>query len=139
MLDRIRNLQIVCGAVALGLVLVNAVLGLLLARGVTPVPIPQIVSIMLFAAGVAILVAAPAVKGAVYKRADAEGIQGDLEKVFAAYRKATLMAFALREAGGLIGFTLSILTGNPWWSWGLGGAAVIAMLFDWPQREHLGL
>jgi len=139
MLDRIRNLQIVCGAVALGLVLANTVLGLLLARGVTPGPISQTVSIMLFAAGVALLVAAPAVKGAVYKRADAEGIQGDLGKVFAAYRKATLMAFALREAGGLIGFILSILTGNPWWSWGLGGAAVIAMLFDWPKREHLGL
>jgi hypothetical protein len=137
--DRIRNLQIVCGAVALGLVLVNAVLGLLLARGLAPVPIPQIVSIVLFAAGVALLVAAPAVKGAVYKRADAEGIQGDPGKVFAAYRKATLMAFALREAGGLIGFVLSILTGNPWWSWGLGGAAVIAMLFDWPKREPLEL
>jgi hypothetical protein len=137
MLDRIRNLQIVCGAVVLGLLLVNAVLGLLLARGVTPVP--RTVSIVLFAAALAILVAAPAVKGAVYKRADAEGIQGDLGKVFAAYRKATLMAFALREAAGLIGFVLSILTGNPWWSWGLGGAAVIAMLLDWPKREHLGL
>jgi hypothetical protein len=138
MLDRIRNLQVVCGAVVLGLVLVNAVL--FIVRGkLQPAPIPGIVPIVLFLVGVAILVAAPAVKGAVYKRADAEGIQGDLGKVFAAYRKATLMAFALREAGGLIGFVLSILTGNPWWSWGLGGAAVIAMLFDWPQREHLGL
>ncbi len=139
MLDHIRSLQIVCGAIALGLLLVNAVLGLLLVRGLAQVPIPQIVSIVLFAAAVALLVAAPALKGAVYKRADAEGIHGDLGKVFAAYRKATLMAFALREAGGLIGFILSILTGNPWWSWGLGGAAVIAMLFDWPKREHLGL
>jgi hypothetical protein len=138
MLDRIRNLQIVCGAVALGLVLVN--LALFIVRGkLQPAPIPGIVPIVLFLVGVAILVAAPAVKGAVYKRADAEGIQGDLGKVFAAYRKATLIAFALREAGGLIGFILSILTGNPWWSWGLGGAAVIAMLFDWPKREHLGL
>jgi hypothetical protein len=138
MLDRIRNLQIVCGAVALGLVLAN--LALFIVRGkLQPAPIPGIVPIVLFLVGVAILVAAPAVKGAVYKRADAEGIQGDPGKVFAAYRKATLMAFALREAGGLIGFVLSILTGNPWWSWGLGGAAVIAMLFDWPKREHLGL
>jgi len=139
MLDRIRNLQIVCGAIALGLLLVNAVLLILLARGLTPVPIPKTVSIVLFAAGVALLVAAPAVKGAVYKRADAEGIQGDLGKVFAAYRKATLIAFALREAGGLIGFVLSILTANPWWSRGLGGAAVIALALDWPRREHLGL
>jgi hypothetical protein len=137
--DRVRNLQIVCGAVALGLVLVNAVLGLLRARGLAPAPIPQIVSVLVFAAGVALLVAAPAVKGAVYKRADAEGIHGDLGKVFAAYRKATLIAFALREAGGLIGFILSMLTGNPWWSWGLGGAAVIAMALDWPKRGHLGL
>ena len=139
MLDRIRSLQIVCGAIVLGLLLVNAVLLILLARGLTPVPIPKTVSIVLFAAGVALLVAAPAVKGAVYKRADAEGIQGDLGKVFAAYRKATLIAFALREAGGLIGFVLSILTANPWWSRGLGGAAVIALALDWPRREHLGL
>jgi hypothetical protein len=139
MLDRVRSLQIVCGAIALGLLFVNAVLGLLRARGLAPVPIPQMVSIVLFAAGVALLVAAPAIKGAVYKRADAEGIHGDLGKVFAAYRKATLMAFALREAAGLIGFVLSILTGNPWWSRGLGGAAVIAMAMDWPKREHLGL
>jgi hypothetical protein len=139
MLDRIRSLQIVCGAIALGLFLVNAALGLLLAHGLTPVPIPQTVVLVLFAAAVALLVAAPALKGAVYKRADAEGIHGDLGKVFAAYRKATLMAFALREAAGLIGFVLSMMTANPWWSWGLAGAALIAMFFDWPKREHLGL
>jgi hypothetical protein len=27
----------------------------------------------------------------------------------------------------------------PGWSWGLGGAAVIAMVLDWPKRVHLGV
>ncbi|HEY0514994.1 MAG TPA: hypothetical protein VGH73_24075 [Thermoanaerobaculia bacterium] len=139
MLDRIRNLQIVCGTVVLGLVLVNAILAILLRRGLTPVHLPQTVVFIAFAAAVGLLVAAPAVKGAVYKRADAEGIHGDLGQVFAAYRTATLAAFALRETAGLIGFALAVTTANPWWSWGLGGAAAIAMILDWPKREHLGL
>jgi hypothetical protein len=31
------------------------------------------------------------------------------------------------------------MTANPWWSWGLGGAAAIAMVVDWPKQEHLGI
>lgn len=142
MLDRIRNLQIACGAILLGLVLVNLALFLVLGvlgRKLRPAAIPGAVPVVLFLVGVGLLVAAPAVKGAVYKRVDAEGIHGDLGRVFAAYRTATLAAFALREAAGLLGLVLAVITANPWWCWGLGGAAVVAMLFDWPKKEHLGL
>jgi hypothetical protein len=140
MRDRFRNLHLICGAILGGLVLANLALVILLVRGgLTQAPVPKTLSIILFAIGVAVLVAAPAVKGAVFKRAGAEGFGPDIGKVFAAYQKANLVAFALREAGGLIGFVLALTTANPWWSWGLGGAAVIAMVVDWPRQEHLGV
>jgi hypothetical protein len=93
----------------------------------------------LVAVGLALLVAAPAVKRAIFKRADAEGFDGDAKGRAAAYQKATIVAFALREAGGLIGFVLTAITGSSWWAWGLGGAALIAMAMDWPKRENLGV
>jgi len=93
----------------------------------------------LAAVALALLVAAPSVKRAIFKRAEAEGFDGDPEKRRAAWQKATIVAFALREAGGLIGFVLTAITGNSWWAWGLGGAALIAMAMDWPRREHLGM
>jgi hypothetical protein len=140
MTDRFRQLHILCGAILAGLVLVNAILMFLLASGaIKPEPLPQAVLLILFALALALLVASPAVKGAVFKRIGAEGFSGDQDKNFAAYQTSNIIAFALREAGGLIGFILSLLTANPWWSWGLGGAAVIAMIFDWPKREHLGM
>jgi hypothetical protein len=140
MADRFRQLHVLCGAILAALVLVNAVLIVLLRSGsVTPAPLPQAVPMILFAIALALLVASPAVKGAVFKRIGAEGFGADQEKIFSAYQTSNIIAFALREAGGLIGFILSLLTANYWWSWGLGGAAVIAMIFDWPKREHLGL
>lgn len=138
--DRFRRLQILCFAILMTVGMVNAVLVVLLATGnLDPKPLPANVPIILFTIGLALLVSSGAVKRAVYKRADAEGFDGGLGKVFTAYQTATILAFALREAGGLLGFILSLLAGNPWWSWGLGGAAGVAMLFDWPKREHLGI
>lgn len=138
--DRFRRLQIVCFAILMAVVMVNVVLVVLLTTGnLDPKPVPRSLPIILFTIGLVLLVSSGAVKAAIFKRADAEGFDGDPGKVFNAYQNATLIAFALREAGGLIGFILSLLTGNPWWSWGLGGAAVIAIIFDWPKRERLGI
>jgi tellurite resistance protein TehA-like permease len=137
--ERFRRLQILCFAILMSVVMVNVVLMILLiSEGLQPKPVPPNLPIILFAIGLTLLVSSGAVKRAVFKRADAEGFDGDLGKVFSAYQTATILAFVLREAGGLIGFILALLTGNPWWSWGLGGAAVIAMIFDWPKREQLG-
>jgi hypothetical protein len=138
--DRFRQLHIVCGSILAGLVLLNVVLAVLLATGaLTPTPFPQPFVLVLFAVGLALLVGSPAIKGAVFKRIGAEGFGADTDKIFAAYQTSNLIAFALREAAGLIGFVLSMLTADPWWSWGLGGAAVIAMIYDWPKREQLGM
>jgi hypothetical protein len=139
MQDRYRQLQIVCGAIAMGLLMLNAVLTYLYASKQLPVSeVSPAIPLALFAVSLLLLGAASAVKRAVFKRADAEGFEGDPDRRFAAYRTATLVAFAMREAAGLVGFVLALMTGNPWWSWGLGGAALIAMYLDRPRLEMLG-
>ncbi len=76
---------------------------------------------------------------AIYKRADAEGFDGDRGKALAAHATATVVAFNLRAAVAMLGFGLTVVTANPWWSWGLGGAAAIAMLLGWPRRGEVGI
>jgi hypothetical protein len=135
-MDRYRRLVIVCGAIATSLVMVNVVLTILLVSGSLPPKssLPQTVPLGIFALSVAILMAAPAVQRAILKRYEAEGGPGALAT---GYSTATIVAFALREAAGLLGFMLALLTGNPWWSWGLGGAALLAMIMDRPRRVML--
>jgi len=137
--DRFRTLYVLCGAIALSLLMINVVLTVLFFSGSLPAAfeIPRAVSLVLFSLGLLLLVAAPAAKRAVFKRAEAEGFDGDRERLFAAYQTSHIVAFAMREAGGLIGFVLALMTGNPWWSWGLGGAALIAMIVDRPRDARL--
>jgi hypothetical protein len=124
----------------MSVVMINVVLLVLNASGDFPPPsIQPPVPLVLFTVALVLLVSSPAVKGAVFKRADAEGFGGDPLKRFAAFQTATIVANALREAAGVIGFVLALLSGNLWWSWGLGAAAVIAILMDWPKAEQVGL
>ena len=136
-MDRFRTLYVLCGAIALSLLMVNVVLTILFLSGLLlpAAEAPKAILLMLFSLGLLLLVAAPAAKRAVFKRAEAEGFDGDRERLFAAYQTSHIVAFAMREAAGLIGFVLALMTGNPWWSWGLGGAALIAMIVDRPRPE----
>lgn len=140
MQDRYRQLVIVCGAIAISLLMVNVVLTVLFLSGslLAASEASEAVSLVLFSLGLLLLVAAPAAKRAVFKRAEAEGFDGDRERLFAACQRSNIVAFAMREAAGLTGFVLALMTGNPWWSWGLGGAALIAMIVDRPRPEMLG-
>jgi hypothetical protein len=138
-MDRFRTLYVLCGAIALSLLMVNLVLTVLFfSRSLPAAGTPGAISLVLFSLGVLLLAAAPAIKRAVFKRAEAEGFDGDRDRRFAAYQRANIVACAMREAGGLIGFVLALRTANPWWSWGLGGAALIAMIVDRPRPGMLG-
>jgi hypothetical protein len=136
--SRFRRLAIVCGALASGLLAVNVAVTVLYLSGLPEARLPSQVPLILFAVGIALLVAAPAVQGAIFKRSGADGFS-DSSGWITAYTMATTVAFALREAAGLLGFVLAVVTGNPWWSWGLGGAALLAMALGRPKREHLGI
>jgi hypothetical protein len=138
-MDRFRNLQIICFALTMSVVLVNLLLTFLFFTGsLQPSGVSKPVAVAIFAVALTLLVASPAVKGAVFKRADAEGFDGDPNRRFTAYQTAYIAAFAMRETGALLGFILALLTGNPWWSWGLGAAALISMITDWPKPQALG-
>jgi hypothetical protein len=134
--NRYRQLVTVCSAIAMSLVMVNVILTILLASGSLPpkTSLPQAASVGMFCLALALLVFAPAVQRAILKRYEAEG---DAEALAAGYTTAVIVAFALREAAGLLGFILALLTENPWWSWGLGGAALLAMVMDRPRRAML--
>ena len=133
-MDRSRRLRTACGAMALSVVVLNVALtALWLSGSPPPRPQPPAVPLALFALALVLLVAAPSVKRAILKRYEAEGFDGD--RFLAALSTATIVAFGLREAAGLLGFGLALLTGNPWWSWGLGGAALLAMFVDRPLAQ----
>ncbi len=51
------------------------------------------------------------------------------------YTKAVVVACALREVAAIIGFALSLLTGNLTWVLVLGGAAMFSMTVHWPRRD----
>jgi hypothetical protein len=138
--QRFRTLLIVCSAIALSLVMVNVVIAILLVSGALQAgTLSRDVTLAIFVVALLLLVAAPAGKRAVLKRAEAEeGYERNPEQRLNAYANGVIVSFGVREAAGLIGFVLALLTGNPWWSWGLGGAALLAMYVDRPRREHLG-
>ncbi len=53
----------------------------------------------------------------------------------AAYQQSVIVAFALREAAGIIGIVVALLTGEWLWAAGLTGAAALAMAAGWPTRN----
>ena len=129
----LRTLRIICFALLSSVVLVNLVLTFLYATGDLPQgEVKKLVPPIFFTLALILIAASPAVKRALLKRSDSEHVIGAAERA-GDYMSANIIAFALREGAGLIGFVLSLLTGNPWWSWGLGGAAVLAMIVDWPK------
>jgi hypothetical protein len=124
----------------LGLGALNAVAALIpWMRPDRPAALPDVAFTALLVTAVVLLTAAPAVMRAIYKRADAEGFGGDRDRALAAYAAATLAAFRLRALAALLGFGLAVATGERGWSWGLGGAAAIAMLLGWPRRGAAGI
>jgi len=132
-MDGTQKLRIVCGALALSVVLMNVVITFLWLSGSLPPKIlPESEVLGMFASALVLLVAAPSVKRAVLKRTEAE-FEGDRERWTAAWINATFLAFALREGAALLGFVLALLNGNPWWSWATGAAALLAMFVDRPQ------
>src|SRR5205085_1723389 len=92
-MDRSRRLRIVCGAMALSVVMVNVVLTVLwLSGSLPPKPQPQAVPLAIFALSLVLLVAAPSVKRAILKRYEAEGFEGSRDRLLAALSTATIVA-----------------------------------------------
>ena len=87
---------------------------------------------------IALLVAAPIVQ----RRAREGTVQGPdpEERRIAAlegYRLGTLLAFLLRDGAAIVGLMLTIMTGEPLWTYALAAVTVVAMFWGWPRREDL--
>lgn len=87
--------------------------------------------------GVALLGIAPAMKRAVFKRAEAAGFGGDVERWLTAHRTAVILASALREGAAVLGLLLALLTGQPLWSYVLSSLALVTLALDWPKASDL--
>ena len=88
----------------------------------------------LAAAGIALLAAAQGAWAAMKRAAVARPTPSER---LAAYRTATIVSFALREAAAIVGLVITMLTGDLRWCLALAAAAVLAMLLGWPRRADM--
>lgn len=86
---------------------------------------------------IGLLLAAPVVQRRLIERSDPPGPDGELTPVLENYRMAVCLAFLLREGAALAGLMITLLTGNPVWTYLFAAAAVVAMFWGWPRREDL--
>ncbi len=68
-------------------------------------------------------------------KAAAIGQDSGAEVALQSYSQGVIVGFAMREACGVIGLVLSLLTGSWLWAVTLSAVALIAMLVAWP-RPH---
>lgn len=135
----LRQVQLVVGAVAASSALLGLVVFLLATNGQLRPLSPDAEKIQLVFAplAVALLGVAPAMKRAIFKRAEAAGFAGDAERWLTAHRTAVIVAAALREGAAILGLLMSLLGGQPRWSYIFSALAVIALLVDWPKASEL--
>jgi hypothetical protein len=131
----VRNLPIVFVAMIAGLALANGGALLAIARGLAEpaaAPAPAM-RIALIAAAVALLVLAPLLETLIRGR----GIPPAAPRSPAAtYVAAKVASAALREAGGLVGMVLGLITGEMLWPALFGGLAITSLLLAWPRADE---
>jgi hypothetical protein len=137
---RLRILNVICFALAASVGLYMAIAWLVLEVVGFEAPLasgvgylPQLLSLL----GFLPLILAPLVSGSLLKKISTADQETSPEQVGTAFQTATVVGFALRESGAVVGLVLSLLTGQLFWCLALGGASLLAMMMGWPRREHL--
>ncbi|HYG65135.1 MAG TPA: hypothetical protein VEL74_21320, partial [Thermoanaerobaculia bacterium] len=59
------------------------------------------------------------------------------ENVLAAYRKGTLVSFALLDGAAVLGLVVALLSGNRFYGTVLCAAALLGMLTRWPRASEV--
>lgn len=141
-IDRIaaslRPLRIICGALA-GAVAVYAVLSWVLLEGLAyrPQPgLPRSVPIALAMFALILILLSSRLRTNILSKALAAGgiiAPVSLDQLLEAYRRATLVSFALLEGAALLGMGVALLTGTVFYGIALGAASLVAMLTRWPR------
>jgi len=141
--EALRFLNVVCGALVASVGFIAMVAWFVSSGPVAMVqvgpPLPRAVAFFGAAVAVALLVAAPIIHRKMLERA-AVNVRADerADTAVESFRLATTLAFILREGAAIDGLMLTLLTGEPMWCYVLSATSVVAMIWGWPRREHLG-
>lgn len=141
-LPDLRPLHVICGAMAASVVLLGAV-----AWGATylqvepvgglPPGLPPGLPLSLTMAAIVLVVLAGRLRTGLLRRAAAPSARPGPQETFEAYRRATLVSFALLEGAGILGLVLALLTGSARNGLVLCAAGLIGMLARWPRTGEL--
>lgn len=133
----LRPLRLICGALA-GAVALYAVLSWMLLEGMAyrPQPgLPRSVPVAMTMLAMIMILLSSRLRTNILRKALAGGIVAPvhLDRVLEAYRRATLISFALLEGAALLGMVVALLSGTVFYGIALGAASSVAMLTRWPR------
>jgi hypothetical protein len=137
---QMRVLTLVCAALAGSLVLYAGITWYLLEQvGLQPVwnTMPLLVPGVVGLVALGPLCAAPYVSRLLLAQAPSAASTADPQAAFQVVMRATIVAFAMREAVGVLGFVLALVSGELIWCVALSGVALLAMLLGWPRRDQM--
>lgn len=137
---RLRPLRRLCAALAGGVVLVAALSWVLLGpAGVRPLPLPDAVPLAVTAAAAILILLSSRLRSSIVRRSfpTRPELQPQPEAVLAAYRRATLVSFALLEGAALLGLMVALLSGRLLYGLVLCAAALLGMLTRWPRATEV--
>ena len=129
-------LRALCGALAGGVATFAAVVTWLFLDGMAPLTPGALPEVALWAAvgvAAALFAAAPMVE----RRLRDAPAGASMSDVAARFQTGTVAGFALREAAGLFGLVVALLSGTLSWALGFAAASVAAMALAWPKRSDL--
>jgi hypothetical protein len=108
--------------------------------GGQPIPrLPAGLPLSVTAAATALILLASKIRSGLLRRALLRSAPGEAAAgaLLAAYRKATLTAFALLDCAALLGLSLAVVTGSVRYGVVLCAASFVALLVRWPRGGEL--
>lgn len=131
------TLKVLAGALAASVLVYAGVAWFLTSEaaavGLEPTGLPDPLPWVFLGLGIVMLLAAPLVEA----RIRAAGAGRKPAQAVAAFRTATIVGFALREAAAVFGLVIAITTGEAVWCYALSLAAILAMVGAWPSQSRL--
>lgn len=139
---RLANLRVTCGTLLLSSTLMGALSWLMVEQMGVEAPVPDLPGLPLsltVAATILLLLGSRLRSGLIRRVPPPIPDSGDPgpAPVLAAYRRATLVSFALFESAAILGLILALITGQVRYGLILSLAAVLSMLVRWPRQAEL--
>lgn len=134
--QRLRSQQIICASLAFSVVFYVGVAVALVATGFLEPLFQPSTEFQALGAGAGVVIVLLATPAARSIRGRAEALRPrDPIRLLDAFQRSTLVGSLVREAGAVIGFLVTVLTGNVVWVVVTAVVALIAMALAWPRRR----